>query len=330
MPSIEGGVEKDCGWRTSLSTCFYNRTSEAQRLAKLTDRFPTVVLLGPRNVGKSELAAYTLLRVKNVNPIIVDARRRMVRTLVGGRLEPIEKRIADTVLRVLADRAGVGTLVDVLREAYETLRSDRYIVVDEVHLASRDPVRDLEALAKALRFYPEYRGWHLIATSSEGILLASRLTDRLDGYGARVLLIEPLEKRYMRELYEEYSHIHGCSVDFEMYWRLVGGFPGYLPDHCSMDRVELEEWIAERRDSLIAAVVEAARRANMDVQQACREVHRLLVEQSPISKPVDVVIAETLVERNIAYPKSLHLKPQLNVYRELASRWAKGGCVMPP
>ena len=324
------GVWKDCGWMTRLGTCFYNRKAEAERLARLSQRFPTVLLAGPRNVGKSELATYTLVRVMKVNPLIIDARRGVAKSLVGDRLEPLEKRVAQAILRVLAEKAGLAPLIDAIRSAYEHIRFDRYVLVDEVHLVARDAVRELEAVAKMLRFYPEYRGWRLIVTTSEGVLLSARIADRLDGYGARVVIVEPLGEEDARALYEEYSRAHGCSVGFGKYWRLVGGLPGYLPDICEMDEVELSRWIEERRASLVAAVVEAARRAGIQVREACLAAYRLLVEGQPITRPYDTVVADTLVERNIAYPRLLILRPQLNIYRELLAEWASRGCGEPP
>ena len=324
------GVWKDCGWMTRLGTCFYNRKAEAERLARLSQRFPTVLLAGPRNVGKSELATYTLVRVMKVNPLIIDARRGVAKSLVGDRLEPLEKRVAQAILRVLAEKAGLAPLIDAIRSAYEHIRFDRYVLVDEVHLVARDAVRELEAVAKMLRFYPEYRGWRLIVTTSEGVLLSARIADRLDGYGARVVIVEPLGEEDARALYEEYVGTHGCRVEFHAYWGLVGGLPGYLPDLCSMAEAELLDWIERRATLLVQAVLEAAEAAGLEARQACMDAYELLVEKRPIRKPSDPSLARTLTRRNIAYPKGLQLQPQLNVYRAILAAWARSGCLEPP
>ena len=281
-------------------------------------------------MGKSELARYTLIRVKRVKPLVIDARRATATVLIGDELEPLKAQLAAALIDAVTRQAGLGRLIDAAKAVYQRLRFDRYVLVDEVHLVARDAVRELEAVAKMLRFYPEYRGWRLIATSSEGALLAADLDAKLDGYGAWIMLVEPLGEEDARALYEEYVGTHGCRVEFHAYWGLVGGLPGYLHDLCSMAEAELLDWIERRVTLLVQAVLEAAEAAGLEARQACMDAYELLVEKRPIRKPSDPSLARTLTRRNIAYPKGLQLQPQLNVYRAILAAWARSGCLEPP
>ncbi len=321
---------RDCGWRTGLDTCFYNRRGETERLSSLLDGFSLVVLVGPRNAGKSELARYTLLRVKRVKPMIVDARRVVTRAGLGGRLEPLGERVVGTVARFVEEKAGLGALLDLVSSVYRELALDEYVVVDEVHLVTRDALRELEALAKLLRFYPEYKKWKMIVTCSEGFLLAQGLADRLDGYGARVLLLEPLGEEDARALYEEYVERRGCRLGWSLYWGLIGGLPGYLPDYCAMNPDELRRWVHERLSSLVSALLEAAREARVDPAEVLRAAHELLVEGQPVLTPLHLTLSRVLVHANIAYQAGLQLKPQLRVYTVALALWASRGYNEPP
>ncbi len=321
---------RDCGWRTGLGTCFYNRRSEVERLSSLLDGFSLVVLVGPRNAGKSELARYTLLRVKRVKPMIVDARRVVAKAGLGERLEPLGERVVGAVARIVEEKAGLGALLDLVSGIHRELALDEYVVIDEVHLVARDALRELEALAKLLRFYPEYRRWKMIVTCSEGFLLAQGLADRLDGYGARILLLEPLSEEDAHALYEEYVEKRGCRLGWSLYWGLIGGLPGYLPDYCAMNPDELRHWVQERLTSLISALLEAAREARIDPAEALRAAHELLVEGQPVLTPLHLTLSKVLVHKNIAYQAGLRLKPQLRVYTVALALWASHGYNKPP
>ena len=67
------GIFVDREHRTSLGVCFYDRVSELAELKRLLKVFRTVIIYGPRNVGKSELVRYWLHR-KSVDAVIIDAR----------------------------------------------------------------------------------------------------------------------------------------------------------------------------------------------------------------------------------------------------------------
>ncbi len=317
-----GIVERDCGWRTGLGTCFYNRLEQARRLSRLLDRLSCIVLLGPRNVGKSELARYTLLRVKGVHPLIIDARR-----LVARHAPPLPRELAERLVEAVVERAGLGRLVGILREATGLLK-DRVVLVDEFHLLGGEPLRELEALCKALTFYREYSGWRLVATASEGWVLASRLESRLVGYGAWVETVEGLDEAHMRGLHGEYGETRGCSVGFEAYWRLVGGAPGYLPELCSLDERGIRVWVSRRVEELLRALLDAAKPGE-SLQEVAEMAYTLLVEERPAADKRLLELGDRLTYSNIAYPAGgLRYRPQLNVYRVILELWLEKG--QPP
>ncbi len=311
-------VEVDCGWRTGLGTCLYGRVSESRRLAGLIGRpYTMIVLVGARNVGKSELARYFLERSAGLRPLVVDARlaRRGYMGLPGS--------LAAEAARVVAEMAGLARLLDLAIEALRALAADRVLIVDEFHLASRDPLGDLEALAKMVGFYPEYEGWVVVVTTSEGWVLSSNLEARLEGYRALVYTVEPLARGDMEALYEEYKSARGCGVDWEVYLSLVGGLPGYLPVLCGMDRAELEGWLEGLVTRVREAVIELGR-------GSLERAYELLVEGREASDRDALRVGRGLVARNIAYPKGLKFKPQLNAYRLILRLWREKGSPPTP
>lgn len=311
-------VEVDCGWRTGLGTCFYGRVSESRRLAGLLGRpYTTIVLVGARNVGKSELAKYFVERSAGLRPLVVDAR------LARGGVLGLPGRLAEEVARLIAGMAGLGRLLDIAVEALKALSADRVLVVDEFHLASRDPLGDLEALAKMVGFYPEYEGWRVVATTSEGSLLSYNLASRLEGYRALVYTVEPLSWEDMKALYEEYRSLRGCRVGWEAYWSLAGGLPGYLPFLCAMGEGELEEWLGGLVERVREALIELGNRS-------LEAAFKLLVEGREASSGDLLRVGRGLVERNIAYPKGLRFEPQLNAYKAILALWFERGSPPTP
>ncbi len=311
---------RDCGWRTGLGTCFYDRVGEAGRLERLASRLACVVLVGPRNVGKSELARYTLTARMGLEPIHIDARRG-----VASRLgPPLARELAKKLVELLFERVGLRGIFEALRDA-SRLISDKVVLVDEFHLLGGDAVRELEALCKMLSFYPEYRGWRLVATASEGWVMASGIESRLHGYGAWVMLVEGLDEEHSRLLYSEYSELNGCDIDHGLYWALVGGLPGYLPELCSLERDELLDWINARVAELVRALVEA-QEPGESLSRLVQDAHRLLVEGVAALDKRLLRLGEHLTRFNIAYPApGLRFKPQLGVYALTLRAWVRGG-----
>jgi hypothetical protein len=309
-------VWSDCGWRTRLGTCFYNRRGEAEELARLLKEFSTLVITGPRNVGKSELARYVLHRMAgSLGLVEIDARRARASEYV-----PLPREVAEKLARILAERAGLGRLLEVLVEAYRA-RSPGVLFLDEFHLASSDPLGDLEALAKLVAFYPEYRGWRLVLTTSEGWVMASHLLRRLEGYAARVYILEPMDEEHMMSLYQEYSAKQGCTLSWEEFWTLVGGVPGYLRHLCSMEPGSLIEWIQEKIEAFTEALVETG----YPLEEALEAAYELLVEDHEATTKQLREVGLVLTRANIAYPRGLRFRPQLRIYALIAEQWRGSG-----
>ncbi len=303
-----GYSDVDCGWRTGLGTCFYGRVAEARRLASILDQYVTVILIGPRNVGKSELARYMVSKVMGVRPLVIDARARMAFSTVQL---PRFQDLASIVANAVAGRLGVKEVVDAAKRLATTVGLDKVLVIDEVHLLSTSPVGELEALVKILAFYPDYRGWKLVVTTSEGWVMASNLWDRVEGYAARIYTVKPIEETYARLLYSEYRGKHGCNITFETFFSLAGGVPGYLVELCRLERSELLEWVRGR----LEALEEALETAPVERRRALETAYRLLVEGREASTKNDYMVAWHLVEHNIAYPVTRRrFEAQLRVY----------------
>lgn len=148
-------VAVDCEWATGLGVCFYDRLSDAEQLVGLLDQYSTIILVGPRNVGKSELARYVLMRVKHVKPVIVDARAHVL--LSASKVvdaADIVKRVGE----IIAEKFGLKPLLDLALSIAASLGADKFLLVDEAHLLARHPLEELETLSKIVAFYPKYRG----------------------------------------------------------------------------------------------------------------------------------------------------------------------------
>ena len=66
----------DRGYRTGLGASFYDRVGELELLGGLLEARRTIVVYGPRNVGKSELVRYhASKRSRGEAYLIADARR---------------------------------------------------------------------------------------------------------------------------------------------------------------------------------------------------------------------------------------------------------------
>ncbi len=321
---------RDCGWRTGLGTCFYNRVVEAERLSRVVGEGWTVLVVGPRNVGKSELVRYALARRMGVRPVVVDARALVVKGGVESALREAGGLDARDLLKVLvevaAGRLGLGGLVEKVAELYRRSRATPYLVVDEVQYLA--DVMVLEALAKMVAFYPEYRGVRLVLTSSEGVFMKRGVLARLTGYRVYMLFVDEMPGDDFAALYEEYCRLHGCRVGLGEYERLVGRLPGYLPEVAHLDEDAVREWVDARRAVLEDALYRLLpERLGVGAGEALELAYRLLVEGVEAREPRLVAAAEVLVEANIAYPVGYtrRYKPQLRVYAELLRELRGGG-----
>ena len=188
--------------------------------------FRTVIVYSLRNVGKSELVRYWLRR-GDVNAVIIYARllrdrdlsRRLGISCLGA--NAVSELARDVVKEVLESIEGMGVLslvASITERILNTLRSLRkplYVFIDEYHLLPRykstlapsrleEALEDLEALAALLAKDPRYEGARLILTVSEGFIATRLARQKLLGYSAAWLLVEPMDLNHFAELYREY------------------------------------------------------------------------------------------------------------------------------
>ncbi len=339
------GIFVDSEYRTLLGVRFYDRVSELDELSTLLKVFRTVIVYGPRNVGKSELVRYWLRR-ESASAVIIDARllrdrdlfEKLGITYLGA--DTLKQLVRDVVKEVLSsiDSVGLLSLVTSIAErianAFRYLRRPLYVFIDEYHLLPRYrsvpmhsklevALEDLEALAALLAKDPRYEGTRLVLTVSEGFVATSLARQKLLGYSAAWLLVEPMDLEHFAELYREYSEIRGCSLGLEEILGLVGASPGYLNELCGLDhdmvinRVEM--WLGDLETALSQArqVIELKR--ELSPREVILKAYTLLRHGvKPLKDPLGSALGDILTNYNIVYPKhgegAIVFRPQLPIY----------------
>ena len=304
------------GYVTRLGTRFYNRLRELESLGRLVEALRTIIVYGPRNAGKSELVrffstVYARRKWGKIAVAHIDAREKRVESL-GFR--PGAERVTRLLEDVAVGPARLGTLVRLaeatLRLITEARAALAILYIDEFHLLFNDPkdaVRELEAVAGFLAKMGETRA-RLVVTVSEGFAATSGVRRRLVGYAAGYMLVEPLDREAMTELYAEYSSVRGCRVSLRDYWAVYGGAPGYLPEACRLDHNELIERASDLlHDTLDAALNAIAAEMGVERRKVLSEAAKLIEwlytgGPPPRLEPGERILAEKLVEHNVVYP----------------------------
>ena len=342
------GIFVDRSYRTLLGVGFYDRVSELDELGKLLQMFRTVVVYGPRNVGKSELVKYWLRR-EGVHAAVIDARFYRDRSLLEefgikfigidvldefrGLVREIVKKLVDD-----GDRWGLASLVTFLAERIleisRALRRPLYVFIDEYHLLPRyrttsrfskfeTALDDLEALAAVLAKDPRYEDVRLILTVGEGFVATSLARRKLLGYSTSWLLVEPMDLEHFAKLYNEYRELRGCSIELEEVLGLVGALPGYLDELCRLDREALmsrvRTWLEDLEIALSQARQAIASKHELSPRETIRRTLSLLRNGiKPLEDPVGLALGEALTNHNVVYPKHsekiLIYRPQLTIY----------------
>ena len=309
---------RDCGWRTRLGTCFYDRLREASTLERLARSGWSVVLAGPRNSGKSELARYVAVKRLGGRVIWVDAGRLAAGEKLGEAIESIGADLGDLAARLaeaVAEGLRLGELYRLAVRLAKLLAKPLYLVIDEVHLLAG--VEALEAVAKEAMLS---RRVTLIATSSEGYMLEARVAARLAGYRVELLTVAEMDEASFNSLYEEYcSSTRRCRLGVSVIEVLAGRLPGYIGELADADMEVLRAWVYRRGEILDTALMAAAGETNTSYREVLETAYRLLVEERMAEHPREHLVAEALVRHNIAYPARPPrlYRPQLNVYRLL-------------
>ena len=305
---------RDCGWRTLLGTCFYDRVSEASALEKLVETGWSVLVTGPRNSGKSELVRYVVKRRVRGKAVWVDAGRLASDERFGDAVEAIGfdiRSLISQLAEATAEHLGLGRFYRLALRLADALRDRIYLVIDEVHLLAG--VGALEAIAKQAMLS---RRVAFIATSSEGYMMESSLVSRLSGYRVDFLTVAEMDEESFSQLYSEYCSRSPCRVGFEVVEALAGRLPGYIGELADADRETIKRWVSRRAEMLDAALLAAAEATPRGYRGALETAYRILVEGVKVEQPEEHRIAEVLVRYNIAYPVELPrlYRPQLNVY----------------
>ena len=303
----------DTEYRTGLGTGFYDRLDELDELATSLRAYRSVIIYGPRGVGKSELARYYLARRHRGGAVVVDARERKALELVPGGTEPL--RLLRDLLGLLG---GPVNLVDLVAEIARSARRPSLVLLDEFHLFFTDTRQALVALESLTGYLAKkpHGTPSLLVTVSEGFFATTEALSRLTGYSTRFLLVEPMESRAFAKLYQEYREKNGCKRSLDEITGLAGPNPGYLVELCSLDEKMLVNWVSERLTQLSHAVYRAALELGENPLEATREANEILHGARPRT-PRQHLLGEILVKENIAYPcpaPPRRYLPQLPVY----------------
>ncbi len=326
-------IDKD--YRTDLGTYFYDRLNDIEEFWKVIGDGLNIVI-GPRNVGKSEFIKYLCWR-ENIPLILIDYRKRIVDKDFILFTESIRDLVKDTlssILRYIIDNPLPGKILDTL---FHTLRNvlmgyrETVIFFDEMHLiyGSKDhALYSIEALSKYI-LYSKPREVVVIASSSEGFLQTPGFWSRVVGYGVSDYLLEPLDYSSFKELHEEYvsrnSIIHPYDVD-TLYHRLIGGSPGYLKEIYSLP---YSIWV----NNILRCIENAVENISFNMREPPNRVLSMIYDVigskiDPMEDHVRFRLAMDLVENNIVYlvrsNREYIVKPQLPVYRELLEYMLSG------
>ena len=314
---------------------FYDRVRELGELDKLASRFSTVIVYGPRGVGKSELTRYWIDK-RRVTSLYVYAREQ--RVLVSSVAERAlgrgtAARLASIFMEAEPGLRTLLKLVEALQEAVASAtralgRRILYLVLDEFHLLSgyreaSEALRDLESLS-AMLVKGEIRGMRVVLTVSEGFFATTRAISRFRGYGAAYMLVEGLDCSHYMALLDEYAEKNpSCrGLDRMELVAVTGTAPGYVPEACSYlgDPALRQRYIAGLVAELEQALARIARSLGLGRDEVIELARRALAEPvQPLRDPVLAELGEKLVEDNIAYPVlrggGIEYRPQLPLYR---------------
>lgn len=346
----------DRSYKTMLGTAFYNRYEEQAQLKKLINTHKLLIVYGPRNVGKSELVRYFLNKKHDGDFIIIDSRKLRARNLeertgaiiTSRTLRDLAKKVMKTVLTQLSSHLGIADLVISLsiqiKEDLRRLNKKILLFVDEFHELPgyskfnryENALEDLRSTAGLLSKQDIDLPTKIVLTVSEGFAVSSMAKSMLEGYSTGWFLVEHLEEKYFRALFEEYTSRKKCELGAREIYALVGGSPGVLVDLCPLPP---DEVVNERIVAWIEIVEQALSEARNELEQKGINLSpsdlirdALTVMKKPIKPIRDTrlnILAEKLVIGNIVYPKSfnggIHYIPQYPVYEVILENGVKQG-----
>ncbi len=315
----------DCSYRCRSGTCFYDRVSETKWIIDRVKHGAYILVWGPRNVGKSELLRYVSWRLGRDGFLVIyiDCREHLSRDFISV----YGFRGSSEVFREVMELLGLNRFSKALDLLYDVVR--RVLVrgvvwvFDEVHwLRGYEGLLEVFAKKTIYSFYE--KPLSTIVSSSEGWFILGRVARSIRDYGARDLLVEPLDKEVFMEYINSVLEIRGVELSLspeEIYNEYTGGNPGYFLELLSFN--SLEEWISHTRKLFI----EKIDNASVELGITARDILEVVVKTPFKIKALGVErtlkrIIDKLMEYNILYYKledhMYSVKAQLPVYKRIA------------
>ncbi len=338
----------DDEYRTRLGTRFYNREYELDRLNETVERYRVTVVYGPRNVGKSELVRYWAWK-ENIRDrlVMVEGDVLSSENILDGiswhilSVDEKARRILEEGLKAVAGRLGIYDIYKVVSRIPSLIGypgDPLVIFIDEFHLlpryhsaprASRYEVAltDLEALAHYLSKKVDVRV-RVVLTVSEGFVATNEAMLRLHGYSSGFLLIDHLDEKHFKSLFEEYTSKNPCPHDYVIVKGVIGGAPGYLLELCASEK-DLESFIG-RSKSLLEEGLSGVRNVLRDnlgwdpsPHELIENAYKLVCGKQirPVEEPRLHLVGQLMTTHNLVYPvyeddfSAIKYKPQIPVYR---------------
>ncbi len=336
----------DHDYKTSLGTGFYDRVEELGKLDELTRSSKVIVVYGPRNVGKSELARYWIHR-RRLTTVRVNARLLRARSLLESMgIGYVEVQAGDSI-RALTQEAlahlGVGAgvmdlVLGIALKVAKAVKGGRLLIfIDEFHelpkYKSEHPrskyevaLEDLRSLAALILKDSVFENVNLLLTVSEGFIATDFARSELEGYSVDWMLVKHIDEIHFRTLYREYSERRGCSLGEDEILGLVGGSPGHLAELCPLDKNGLKRrlraWIQEVETALSRArnILGQEMRREVDPLEVITIASKLMEKpMKPLEDPIAYNVGQILTTYNIVYPEwseeGIHYRPQYPVYK---------------
>ncbi|MGB9730272.1 MAG: ATP-binding protein [Thermoprotei archaeon] len=329
----------DRNYRTGINVSFYDRVREVKKLEEYLDRYSTVIIYGPKGVGKSEIVRY-FLKTKNYPSVIIDAREENVKTLVE---EPL--KLSDVVNKIASMLGESSWIIKLHYVVYEIIDyfinriagENFMIVFDEFHLLSRDKneaVKDLISMAGFLAKNHKYKNFKVIVTASEGFITSYEVFSKIIGYNTTYMVIEEIDDEHFDALFEEYKQNNSINQRLGVIKNVVGKNPGLIRE--IDDEEKLKNFIEHEKIKLTKALIrtysEVFKVDYNDVFLKWKNIEmkdkmiNLVLEFigkkiNPLLHPQFDLIGEKLCDHNILYPvfekDRIIYKPQIPLYLEI-------------
>ncbi len=314
----------DNGYRTLAGTRFYGREREVRELMELIENGCYIILWGPRNVGKSELARYVSWILSEngwfINHIDIRSYLSEKRVSVYGGVD--RDSFLKNILPLLGLPEGLLGIFDYgVRFVKERRCSGFLWVVDEPHLLP-NPRAFLEALIKKTLYTFYDKIVSVVITVSDGWFILGDIVDSLLGYGAIPLFIDWIDMDSYKGFLEEIKAVYGVEVGVEasrLYSEYTGGVPGAL---VSLVRDGFSKWVDSTYRQFLSSVKKIHKRTSYGLLEILEAIEKLPIKINTLVVDKETELVDELVKENIAFynimEKKPLVKPQLPIYKKHA------------